>query len=119
MITEFNYFIMPNKNVDFLNKLNQEYTGQKIKIRVLRPFARRFEPKEEEYTISKIYLKEPNYLDRERRFGSLMITLKSRSKLEIEITNQTIYILEEYDKPYIITPVSDNLKDIVNSFRNL
>lgn len=115
MIIEFNNFDMPN--IDLI-KLNQEYVDKVIKIKILRYFARQYVSKEEEYIIEKIYLKDPNIYDKERRSGSLIIKLKGKYSREIEITSETIYMLEQYANPSIIKPLSDNLKDIVNLVRN-
>ena len=109
---------MKKEKINIL-KFNDVYSDTSITIGVPRKMNRVYTLKYEDYIIDKIYFKEPNIFDRNRRSGSLIILLKSKIKREIEILDNLILFLEEYEKPIIVTKFDDTIKIIADTFRSL
>jgi hypothetical protein len=119
MITEFyTYQIseMKKKN-ETINKLNVDFFNKSITIKIFRRYYKNSPLREETYVIDKISFKEPNIMDSDRRNGSLSIALKGKGKKEIEITKDSFFFIEEYEKPHPITSVDETLKEIADIYR--
>lgn len=120
MITEFYTFEladMKSKN-ELISKLNELYSGKSITFKVHRQINRQTSAVEESYIIDKFFYKEPIILDKERRKGSLQIILKTRAgKLEIEITSENVYFIEEFEYPKLISHYDETLQTIINNYR--
>jgi hypothetical protein len=107
---------MIRKNID-INKLNEIYSGTSISIRIHKHINRQLVLKEKSFIINKIYIKEQDIFNRNRREDILVIEFKGKYKNQLEITNKNIIFYEEFENP-IFAFVDDTLKFIINIFRN-
>jgi len=119
MITEFyTYQIseMKKKN-DVITKLNNDFSNKSVTIKIFRRYYKSSPLREETYVIDKILFKDPNIMDSDRRNGSLSIMLKGKGRNEIEITKDSFFFIEEYEKPHMISSVDETLKEIADIYR--
>ena len=109
---------MKKEKINIL-KFNDVYSDTSITIGVPRKMNRVYTLKYEDYIIDKIYFKDPDIFDKDRRSGSLIISLKGKMKREIEILNNIILFFEEYEKPIIITKIDNTIETITKNYRSL
>ena len=107
---------MIRKNID-INKLNELYTNTQVLIRVHKQINRQLILKEKSFIIDKIYIKEQDIFNRDKRESTLVIEFKGKYKSQLEITNKNITFLEKFENP-IFASVDDTLKLIIDIFRN-
>lgn len=107
------------RKIEEISKLNTMYSNQSITIKIYRRYYKQSPLREETYIINNILFREPDVFDHERRNGSLIVSLKGKTKKEIEISKENVYLIEEFTHPTHISGFDETLETIINFYRNL
>ena len=120
MITQFKIFEMLDKKTKIkIFKFNEVYSGKVITIKLRKIINRTPVLKEEQFTIDNISYQEPNIYNKLNRNGSLIINLKGRSKMNLEITKDSVIFNTEFDRPMYISHYDDTIDSIISIYRKL
>jgi hypothetical protein len=100
-------------------RVDDIYRNKEISMSVPRRFNRKHTLKKENYIIDKIYYKKSDPIRREQRIDSIIIELKGKLKMKIEISKNGVYFMEEYEPNKIINHYDNIIETLVMIYKNL